>query len=505
MRYQNPVIRGMYPDPSICRKGEDYYLVCSSFEYFPGIPVFHSKDLVNWEQTGNCITSKEQLSLEEATDSGGIWAPTIRYDRGKFYVTATLEGRGNFIVWTEDPTSVWSLPVWVPVGGIDPSLFLEEDRAYYCTNESLCPDEEQITLEEINLDTGELMSEQRTIWKGIGGGFLEAPHIYHIGEWYYLMAAEGGTNFNHMITMARSRSIWGPYEDCPGNPVLTNVHDTGKEVQCSGHGDLFQDHYGSWWIVHLGIRLARRTMSHLGRETFLTPVVWQHGWPAVEPNRRAVLNAEGPLWQEQNRSRQWTADFTGNMHKPQWCGVRRLPQVTCEDGRLLLYPGKERGNGCNDLTCLLVRQPDFTCELEISLRWLGTEPGDEAGILLRLKDDFYIRFGVKRKHSGECYLMVNRRAEDMHQMTVNEAGKLSLEQEFRLRVCADKEIYRFYYMDGKGGWSCLDKASTRFLACETSGRCFTGTTFGVYCAGREREEAVAAVETVRVTAIPQPD
>ncbi|MDO4293456.1 MAG: glycoside hydrolase family 43 protein, partial [Eubacteriales bacterium] len=272
MNYENPVLRGFHPDPSICRAGEDYYLVTSSFEYFPGLPVYHSKDLVNWEQIANCLTRAEEFPLSHVKDSGGVWAPTIRYEAGRFYVTATLEGYGNFIVSAADPAGEWSKPVWVKVGGIDPSLYFEDGKAYYCTNHSTCPGREEITLERINLETGELLTEPVPVWAGIGGGFLEAPHVYRIGEWYYVVTAEGGTQFNHMITVGRSRELFGPYEPCPHNPVLTNVHDTGKQVQCAGHGDLFQDHNGNWWFVHLGIRLARRTMSHLGRETFLTPV-----------------------------------------------------------------------------------------------------------------------------------------------------------------------------------------------------------------------------------------
>ena len=153
MKFQNPIIKGFHPDPSICRVGEDYYLVHSSFEYFPGIPIFHSRDLVNWEQIGNCISRAEQMNLRYVGNSGGIWAPTIRYDRGIFYVTATLEQYCNFIVSTSDPRSEWSDPVWVPVGGIDPSLYFENGRAYYCTNQSIHPGKEEITLEEIDIHT----------------------------------------------------------------------------------------------------------------------------------------------------------------------------------------------------------------------------------------------------------------------------------------------------------------------------------------------------------------
>ena len=162
MKYQNPIIRGFNPDPSICRVGEDYYLVTSSFEYFPGIPVYHSRDLVNWEQIGNCIQSPEDFPFQKVADSGGVWAPTIRYEDGMFYVTATFDAYGNFIVHTENPRGTWSKPVWVKVGGIDPSLYFENGRAYYCTNQSLHPGQEEISLYEIDLEKGTVIAG---IWK----------------------------------------------------------------------------------------------------------------------------------------------------------------------------------------------------------------------------------------------------------------------------------------------------------------------------------------------------
>ena len=193
MKYQNPIIPGFNPDPSICRVGEDYYLVTSSFEYFPGIPIYHSKDLVNWEQLSNCLSNSGDFPFSRAADSGGVWAPTIRYEAGRFFVTATFDSCGNFLVTASNPAGPWSAPVWIGVGGIDPSLFFEDGRAYYCTNQSQHPGQEEITLWEINVDNGTVIGEGRTLWTGIGGGHLEAPHIYHIGEYYYLLTAEGGT------------------------------------------------------------------------------------------------------------------------------------------------------------------------------------------------------------------------------------------------------------------------------------------------------------------------
>ncbi len=478
MNYNNPVIRGFHPDPSICKAGNDYYLVTSSFEYFPGIPVYHSTDLVNWKQAGNCITRSSQLSLKGAKNSGGIWAPTIRYREGTFYVTATLDGLGNFIISTSNINGEWSEPVWVPMGGIDPSLYFEEDSVYYCTNQSLHPGQEEITMAQIDIGTGRQVSEIRTLWAGTGGGFLEAPHIYRIGNWYYLMTAEGGTNFNHMITIARSEKLWGSYKSCPGNPILSNRHDTSKEVQCAGHGDFVQDGNGNWWLVHLGIRLSRRTMSHLGRETFLTPVTWRDGWPVVEKDGKARLTAKGPLWEAQKEKSGFTADFKKETWEPEWIFLRE-PEASSycrKDGKLVIKPSSGIEDRQSSPSFAALRQCDFACRVETGLNFNPAGEEAEAGLLIYLSSDFYYRFGKKRI-GGENYLMIEKKAEDFQQT----ACRIKIrEGRLRLVIEADKEAYHFYYAVGKEKLQYAGKASTRFLSCELAGKCFTGTVIGVY-------------------------
>lgn len=495
--YHNPVIKGFHPDPSVCRAGEDYYLVVSSFEYFPGIPIYHSRDLVNWKQIGNCVTNAEQFPLDKVKDSGGIWAPTIRYYEGRFYVTATLEGFGNFIISSDHPAGKWSDPVWVPVGGIDPSLFFENGRAYYCTNDRLNPDEEEITLEEIDVCTGELLGGQKTLWNGTGGGFMEAPHIYHVGEWYYLMAAEGGTFFTHMITLARSKDIWGPYESCPYNPILTNRHDTRKEVMCTGHGDLLQDYNGNWWIFHLGIRLSRRTMTHLGRETFLTPVEWRDGWFLAGNDRKASLVCEGPLWAAQERQAAdcWQADFANPQWEPEFRFLRtpNRDSYQRENEKLYLYPSKISLEDEKNASFAGVCQPDFDCEVETEFAFAPKKEGDEAGLAVLLTSEFQYRFGKKKAADGNV-IFVEKVAEDMRQtaceIPVGEGG-------VKLLIRADKEKYTFFYAVGEEELQEVCSASTRFLACEVSGRCFTGTMTGLYASCKEETDAVMEIENFR--------
>lgn len=485
MKYNNPIIKGFHPDPSICRVEEDYYLVTSSFEYFPGLPVYHSRDLVNWKQIGNCVQRGEEFPMDDAPDSGGIWAPTIRFYRGKFYVTATLAQKGSFIISAANPAGKWSSPVWIPVGGIDPSLYFEDGRAYYCTNQSLHEGKEEITLSEIDPETGAVAAAQKSIWGGMGGGYLEAPHIYHIDGWYYLIAAEGGTNFNHMATIARSRGLWGPYEGMKGNPLLTNVHDTTKQIQCSGHADLVEDHRGNWWLVHLGIRLARRTMSHLGRETFLTPVVWRDGWPTVENDRKAVLECDGPLWKEQNTDYFWKADFSQETWEPEWIFLRKPLRENYfrGDGCLQMRPSPVTFCDGKSPSFAAIRQPDFQCVIRLKFSFTAEE-GDEAGIALYHGQQFHYRFCMRRE-GPDTLLVLVKTAEDFEQQVSVcslDTGELADtgERELELIIRADSQNYRFYYCVDGGEEHFAASASTRFLSCEVVGRSFTGTVVGPY-------------------------
>ena len=220
--YSNPVIPGFHPDPSVCKAGDDYYLVNSSFQYFPGVPLFHSKDLVHWEQIGNCLTRPSQLDLTNANSGSGIFAPTIRYNDGVFYmITTNVSGKGNFLVHTTDPRSEWSEPVWLEQGGIDPSLYFEDGKCFMVSN----PDG-YINLCEIDSMTGKQLSSSKRIWNGTGGRYAEGPHIYKKDGWYYLLISEGGTELGHKVTIARSRYIDGPYQGNPANPILTHAKES---------------------------------------------------------------------------------------------------------------------------------------------------------------------------------------------------------------------------------------------------------------------------------------
>ncbi|HTV20826.1 MAG TPA: glycoside hydrolase family 43 protein [Polyangiaceae bacterium] len=293
LRYRNPILPGFYPDPSVVRVGDTFYLVNSSFEMFPGVPIHRSRDLVHWEPLGHVLTRDSQLPLASARASGGIFAPTIRHHAGTFYmVTTNVSQGGNFFVSARDPAGPWSEPVWTPgQRGIDPSLFFDADGKVYLTSTG---SPSGIYQSQIDIATGALLtSPPRLIWQGSGGRYPEGPHLYAVNGRYYLMISEGGTEYGHMVTIARSHSPWGPFEPCPHNPIVTH-RNTGLDqpIQGVGHAELIEDGEGNWWMVFLAIRpQGGYYWHHLGRETFLAPVRWSDdGWPVVNENRPIGLD-----------------------------------------------------------------------------------------------------------------------------------------------------------------------------------------------------------------------
>lgn len=287
----NPVIPGFHPDPSVCRVGDKFYLVNSSFQYFPGVPVFESSDMQHWTQIGNVLDRPSQLQLKGATSWQGIYAPTIRYNDGIYYMITTNVGNGgNFMVTASDPRGPWSEPMWLEQQGIDPSLYFENDVCYMVSN----PDN-TIMLCEIDPRTGGQLTESKPIWRGTGGRYPEGPHIYKKDGYYYLLISEGGTEIAHKLTIARSKNIYGPYEGCPDNPIFTHCCMAAQtsQIQGTGHGDFVQGADGRWWLSFLAFRFIGGSYHHLGRETFVLPVEWpEGGWPVVNGGRPAEVTGQ---------------------------------------------------------------------------------------------------------------------------------------------------------------------------------------------------------------------
>ena len=329
--YPNPLIPGFNPDPSVVRVGDEFYLATSTFEYLPGIPIYHSRDFVTWTQVGNVATRPGQLDVERVPTGGGAWAPTLRHRDGVFHLVVTdAFGRGTLHFTAKSAAGPWSDGVVLEgIDGIDPDLAWDDDGTAYLTFSGLGVNPALPTFmshrgllqARVDLVAGRALEEPRSIWSGVGGQFPEAPHLYRIGDWWYLVIAEGGTERGHAVSVARAERPDGPFETAPRNPLLP-ARGTNRPVQNTGHGDLVQGPDGEWLLVLLGVRprSMTRAFSALGREAFVSRVTWQDGWPVFEPV---------PL-DPRPGDVTFREDFDGVELGPEWIAVRRLPATIAD-------------------------------------------------------------------------------------------------------------------------------------------------------------------------------
>lgn len=282
--FNNPILPGFHPDPSICKANGKYYIIVSTFEYYPGLPIYCSDNLLTWEFCCFALNKKEHLDLSSSKHSAGLYAPTIRYHDNQFYIVCTNKATfGNFLITSKQITGPWSEPVFIGTGGIDPSLFWDDDGScFYCSTGSE-GNVRGILGYYLDVQTGKPLSKPRLISLGNGGHSVEGPHIFKRDGYYYLLTAEGGTEYNHHETIARSTSLTGPYEAPPRSTILSNVAEKENPVQATGHMDIFQDEDSNWYAVFLGIRKFGKALLHnLGRETFMEKVSWDsEGWPII--------------------------------------------------------------------------------------------------------------------------------------------------------------------------------------------------------------------------------
>lgn len=351
-KLSNPIIPGFYPDPSICRVGDDYYLACSSFELCPAIPIFHSRDLAHWEQISYALTPENGLHVEKNTGNGGVMAPTIRYHDGLFYlINMNYSDRGNYIVTAKDPAGPWSEPHWLTdVPGIDASIFFDGDgQCCIMGTGPVWPDEaggmrQGIWVAKYDIGNFKMAGEPVAIFGGAfsGAASPEAPHIYHIGDYYYLLIAEGGTEHYHSATVARAKDVFGPYENNPANPVITHRHMGFRcPIGNVGHADLVELPDGSWYAVMLASRVIDGAYKNLGRETYICPVVWERDWPLFSPETgRLEWEYDAPAclpWTEYSPE-MTREDFDGDRLDLCWSfwGVPYEKFYEIEDSRLKL-------------------------------------------------------------------------------------------------------------------------------------------------------------------------
>lgn len=489
--YSNPVLAGFYPDPSITRAGYDFYLICSSFEYFPGVPIFRSRDLIHWEQIGHVLDRMSQLDLSQRQSSDGIYAPVIRYHQGTFYmITTDVQGIGNFYVTASNPAGPWSDPISVPYGGIDPSLFFDEDGKVYVTAQQGADYDSHAIQYEIDIATGRALSEPQIVWLGDGGPWTEGPHLYKINGMYYMMSASGGTAREHREIIGRSANPYGPFERYP-EPILTH-RDLDHPIQYLGHADLIEDGRGDWWAVFLGVRLTEEGYSVLGRETFLAPVNWKDGWPHIDNNEGIVAlemqverlplstNGSAAVWNERE-------EFDS---KPgsQWVYVRNplaeAYSLTERPGSLTLYGQAQHLGEVGQVTFLGRRQQHVHARFTTRLLFAPDHAGEEAGLCIRRDEDAHYEIGILRMEQGNS-LIVRLTARGNSEIVYESHTQ---QEEFLLRVESGEQHYTFFWCDDGGKWSALASGSARGLSPEdfVNKMCFTGTVVGLYATGNGR-------------------
>lgn len=402
--FKNPILPGFSPDPSICRVGTDYYLVNSSFVWFPGIPIYHSKDLVNWELIGHGITRPSQLHLDKVADKDGIWAITIRYHDGLFYLIGTASNcGGNFYMTAKNPAGEWSDPVWLKdAPGIDASLFWDDDgKCYYTGNrfdfKKAWPSQCAIWAQELDLNKQALIGQRSILTYGYANNAAstEGPHIYKIDGKYLLLTAEGGTDYYHAITAHHSNTLMGPYISDKINPVLSH-RQLGKDypIQAVGHGDLVQTQNGDWWAVVLGKRMINGNFS-LTRETFLCKVRFEDGTPIFNPGYGKVLMEQqrpnlpwAPVAADAERD-----EFNGNKLALKWHFIRIPNEQFCtfSNGWLKL---KLRPEVADSLVCpsmIVQKIQHFTFQATTKLSFSTSKNTEQAGLIIyRNADSYYM-------------------------------------------------------------------------------------------------------------------
>ncbi|GII76353.1 glycoside hydrolase 43 family protein [Sphaerisporangium rufum] len=487
MRFRNPILPGFHPDPSICRVGDDYYLVTSTFEWFPGVPIFHSRDLVHWRPIGHVLDRPGQLNLDGIRPSGGIYAPTLRHHDGVFYLITTLVNGpaqdGNFIVTATDPAGPWSDPHWLPeTDGFDPSLLFDAGgRAWLHGARSARPSRYdghlEVWLRELDLATMQPTGPEHALWEGAlrDNVWTEGPHLYQVDGKFYLLVSEGGTGHDHALSVARADTVTGPYTGNPRNPVLTHRNlGLDHPIVGTGHGDLVQTPGGDWWMVLLAMRPYGGYHYNLGRETFLTPVRWEDGWPVpaqVESSMPAPAPAPHP-WPPVPACDQFDAPELD----PAWNHLRtpreRYWDLAARPGHLRLRCRPEslteRAN-----PSMVARRQQHRNFAAYTVMEFAPRGGERAGLALVQNDDFHIllvrtagRLAVVRREAGRDRVLA--RAE------VPAGGRLWL------GVAARGQDYQMSYATEPGEWRPLgDPVDGRVLSTPVAGG-FIGAYIGLY-------------------------
>ncbi len=485
VNFKNPIITGYHPDPSICRVGDDYYLVNSTFIWHPGIPIYHSKDLVNWELIGHGITREDQIDLDGLEDRQGIYAVTIRHHEGVFYlITTCVNCKGNFYVTASDPAGEWSDPVWLPdAPGIDPSLMWDDDGKCYYTGHMSIPDKAWpnqcgIWLQELDLEKQKLVGERKLLTYGHANNasFTEAPHLYKINGKYMLMISEGGTEMYHSLSVHHSDSLFGPYVADMINPVITHRH-LGEDypIYAIGHGDLVETQNGEWWCVLLGKRKVEGETT-LARETFLSKVEFEGQTPIFNPGEGKVLKEQkrpdlawSPLKEEASKD-----EFDGDDLGLKWYTIR-TPKKSLHEvskGHLNLKLAPEVMDSLVNPSLLIQRIKHHKFEVMSKMDFKTSKNNEQAGVVIyRTRENHYSL--LKEKSSLVLYKSFKGQKTEVMKVPYNK-------QEIYFKVEGDNLDVQFSYGESITEMKPIGQKQSLIVIADGNGNQFNGAGIGVY-------------------------
>jgi alpha-N-arabinofuranosidase len=502
--YTNPILPGYYPDPGVVAVGKKFYLVNSTFAHWPGIAIHESDDLVHWKLIGHALNDPAKVSFDGLGISRGVFAPSIHFHDGLFYIINTLvDAGGNFFVTAKNPAGPWSDPVWLKeIDGIDPSFFFDNDGKAYVLNNG--PPEGKpeygghraIWIQQFDVKAGKLIGPRKVIVNG-GADFskqpiwIEGPHLYRVNGWYYLMCAEGGTERNHSEVVFRSKSPWGPFEAFSGNPILTqrDLSPTrASPVTNAGHADLVQKRDGSWWAVFLASRPYQGFRFNTGRETFLLPVKWENGWPVILPHATAIPQPVPAGIKRRADSGAPTAatltftnrdEFDGAKPGPEWLQIHVPKQAwfdtTSKPGTLTIRPLALGLDAKLNTSFLARRQEDSKFDASTQLV-PPSEKNIAAGLAAFQNEKYWYFFGTRTRNDGlEIFLERSAGVESARYARLLPQAPASL----RLRISADGANYSFFYDAGEGWKPLRENDDGSILSTEVAGG-FVGTVLGPF-------------------------
>ena len=513
--YLNPILAGFYPDPTICRVGDKFYLVNSSFCYFPGLPIFESTDLVNWKQIANIIDRPEQANFGNSRLSGGMYAPTLRYHNGTFYVICTnVSGVGNFIVTAKNPAGPWSNPLVIPgVDGIDPDIFFDDDGKVYIThngpppnNISLHDGHRAIYMFEYNLVNQKNTSQPKLV---INGGtdmakkpvWIEGPHVIKKSGYYYMICAQGGTGFNHSEVVFRSKNIYGPYESYGENPIMTQSHldpNRKNEVSTTGHADFVELPNGDWWAVFLGCRPYGMDLYNTGRETFMMPVEWKNDWPTIVYGNKAIpmINKRPNLPLSKEKIEPMSGnfvshdDFEKNKLDLKWNFIRTPSEKWYDlmNGKLVMKPRQESIHTETNFSFIGRRQQHLKFEASTKLEYTAKDALGTAGLVAFQNEKHYLLIGKRLNANGKQEVYLEKTAAKSNDGKPEIIAKKEIaenEKVLFLKVEGKARFYNFYYKTTeKGAWILLAKDIDGTLLSTKEAGGFVGTYLAMYTSSK---------------------